>query len=144
MNFDTFENKMNLSFKSLSKNEAFARVSVAAFISQLDPTVSDITDIKTAVSEAVTNAIIHGYDGVEGEVHLICAYKERTVAIEVWDKGVGILDIEKAREPLYTSKPHLERSGMGFTVMETFMDSVTIESEEGKGTKIHMVKDLSQ
>ena len=133
-----YENEMTIQFKAISENEAFARVVAATFVSQLNPTVSDITDIKTAVSEAVTNAIIHGYENKEGIVTLFCGYIEDKVSIIVTDKGKGIKDIEQARQPLYTSKPELERSGMGFTVMETFMDDMTIESVDG--TKITMTK----
>ncbi len=135
-----YENEMTIQFKAISENEAFARVVAATFVSQLNPTVSDITDIKTAVSEAVTNAIIHGYENKEGIVTLFCGYIEDKVSIIVTDKGKGIKNIEQARQPLYTSKPELERSGMGFTVMETFMDDMTIESVEGVGTKITMTK----
>ncbi|NDO45636.1 anti-sigma F factor [Clostridium sp. MD294] len=139
-----YENEMTIQFKAISENEAFARVVAATFISQLNPTVSDITDIKTAVSEAVTNAIIHGYENKEGIVTLFCGYIEDKVSIIVTDKGKGIKDIEQARQPLYTSKPELERSGMGFTVMETFMDDMIIESVEGVGTKITMTKIVNQ
>lgn len=137
-----FENFMQISFKSKSQNEAFARVTVAAFVTQLDPTISEVTDIKTAVSEAVTNAIIHGYENAEGMVHLNCGYLDGNVYIDIWDEGKGISDIEEARQPLFTSKPELERSGMGFTVMEMFMDSVAIESVTDKGTKVSMVKSI--
>lgn len=139
-----YENKMKLSFNSDSRNEAFARIAVSAFIMQLDPTLSDISDIKTSVSEAVTNAIIHGYDGKEGTVELFCGYVENTVYIEITDKGKGIENIEKARTPLFTTKIDEERSGMGFTVMETFMDTVTVESEKGVGTKVIMTKKIDK
>lgn len=138
-----YDNEMTISFKAISQNEAFARVSVAAFCVQLNPTVSEITDIKTAVSEAVTNAIIHGYEDAEGEVSLNCKILDRQVFIEISDKGKGIENIEKAMEPLYTSKPEMERSGMGFTVMETFMDEMDVSSEIGIGTTIRMSKKLS-
>ena len=122
---------------------AFARMAVAAFIMPLDPTISEITDIKTAVSEAVTNAIIHGYgNNSEKNVVLLCSYENRSVYIEITDYGVGIEDIKQARTPLYTSAPELERSGLGFTVMETFMDSVDVLSEKGKGTTVRMAKKL--
>lgn len=134
------KNYMKLQFYSKSQNEAFARVVVAAFASQLDPTVEEICDIKTAVSEAVTNAIIHGYDEKNHLVIIICRIIDNQLEIIVEDEGNGIEDINKAREPLYTSKPELERSGMGFTVMETFMDQVNVYSEVGKGTKIVMIK----
>ena len=135
-----YENVMTVQFQAKSENEAFARVVAATFVSQLNPTISDIADIKTAVSEAVTNAIIHGYENKEGVVTLYCGYINAKVTIIVTDKGKGIKDIEQARQPLYTSKPELERSGMGFTVMETFMDDMTVESVEGVGTKITMTK----
>lgn len=136
----TKKNYMKLEFISKSQNEAFARVAVASFAAQLDPTIEELADIKTAVSEAVTNAIIHGYEGAFGTVVIVCTIDDNTIEINVMDEGKGIEDIEKAREPLYTSKPELERSGMGFTVMETFMDEVDVESEKDVGTKIRMVK----
>lgn len=135
-------NEMRLEFLSKSNNESFARVTAAAFVSQLDPTIEELTDIKTAVSEAVTNAIIHGYDNKEGIVRMICKLYKNSVEITISDKGVGIEDIELARQPLYTSKPEMERSGMGFTVMESFMDRVDITSETGKGTTITMFKEF--
>lgn len=139
-----YDNEMKLEFVAKSENEAFARVAVAAFVSQLDPLVEDISDIKTAVSEAVTNAIIHGYEGTTGIVYLFCGLIKNTVYIEITDNGIGIDDIEKARQPLYTSKPQMERSGMGFTVMETFMDEVIVKSELKKGTTIKMKKNLER
>ncbi len=137
-----YENKMKIEFLSKSENESFARVSVAAFISQLDPTIDEITDVKTAVSEAVTNSIIHGYENSkEGLVSIESEIKGREVTVIISDNGDGIDNIELARQPLYTSRPDLERSGMGFTVMETFMDSLQVHSEKGgKGTKIIMKK----
>lgn len=138
------DNRMKIEFLSKSQNESFARVAVSAFISQLDPTMEDITDVKTAVSEAVTNSIIHGYENAEDCVVEIETYiKDGEVTIIVADKGAGIDDISKAREPLYTSRPDLERSGMGFTVMETFMDSMEVVSEKGKGTKVVMKKNFN-
>lgn len=137
-------NEMRLMFLSKSENESFARVSCAAFISPLDPVVSELVDIKTAVSEAVSNAIIHGYEGTVGIITLeMRILSDRTVEISVTDSGRGISDIEKAREPLFTTKKEEERAGMGFTVMETFMDSLEVESEVKKGTKIQMKKRLS-
>lgn len=137
------KNSMTLSFSAVAQNEAFARMAVAAFIMPLDPTISEITDIKTAVSEAVTNAIIHGYgNNSEKNVVLLCSYENRSVYIEITDYGIGIEDIKQARTPLYTSAPELERSGLGFTVMETFMDSVDVLSEKGKGTTVRMAKKL--
>ena len=120
------DNKISIEFQSLSQNEGFARVAVSAFIAQLDPTIDEMADVKTAVSEAVTNSIIHGY--------------ENNVTIKIVDFGKGMTDVEKAMEPLYTSRPDLERSGMGFTVMETFMDTLEVTSEEGKGTTVIMSK----
>lgn len=137
-------NVMELSFLSLSENQSFARATVAAFVSQLDPTLEELSDIKTAVSEAVTNSIIHGYENKKGIVRLICSYQDKDVEIKVKDEGLGIANIEEAREPLYTSKPELERSGMGFTVMESFMDSIEIESKIGEGTTILMRKKIKK
>ncbi len=134
---------MTVTFSSLPVNEAFARMAVSAFIMPLDPTVSEITDIKTAVSEAVTNSIIHGYDGLSGDIVLFCSYEGREIYIEISDRGRGIADIKTAMTPLYTSRPELERSGLGFTVMETFMDSLKVESLPGEGTKVIMSKKLS-
>lgn len=138
------DNKMALEFVSKSKNEGFARVSVAAFVAQLDPTMDEISDVKTAVSEAVTNAIIHGYDGQEdGIVRIEAEIYDNEVTIVISDKGNGIEDIEQAMEPLYTSRPDLERSGMGFTVMDTFMDYLRVESEKGAGTRVIIKKKFS-
>lgn len=134
------QNSMRLEFPSKSQNESFARVVVASFAAQLDPTIEELSDVKTAVSEAVTNAIIHGYEDRIGTVIVECKIEGNRLEIIVEDKGVGIEDINKAMEPFYTSKPELERSGMGFTVMETFMDELELYSEVGKGTKIKMVK----
>lgn len=133
-------NEMRLEFLSKSPNEAFARVVVAAFATQLDPTLEEIADIKTAVSEAVTNAIIHAYDQEIGYVKIIGQLFEDGIVIQVIDKGKGIEDIKKAMQPLYTSKPELERSGMGFTVMETFMDEVEVVSSLNMGTRVTMIK----
>ncbi|QUH20454.1 anti-sigma F factor [Alkaliphilus sp. B6464] len=135
-----YKNYMKIEFDSKSQNEAFARVVVAAFASQLDPTIEEITDIKTAVSEAVTNAIIHGYESNMGIVTVTCRINGNELEIIIEDKGQGIDNVEQAREPLFTSKPQLERSGMGFTVMETFMDEIEVYSELEKGTTIRMVK----
>lgn len=135
-----YENKIKIEFQSKSENESFARVAVAAFVSQLDPTIEELTDIKTAVSEAVTNAIIHGYENKDGTVVIEAEIKGDEVTIIVSDEGKGIENIEQAMQPLYTSRPDLERSGMGFTVMETFIDSLQVDSKPGKGTKIIMKK----
>lgn len=138
------DNKIILEFLAKSQNEAFARVAVAAFVSQLDPTLDELTDVKTAVSEAVTNAIIHGYNNDESKlVKIEASIVGREVNIIIEDNGVGIENIEEAREPLYTSKPELERSGMGFTVMESFMDEIDVRSEKHKGTKVIMKKQFS-
>lgn len=139
-----YENEARVFFRAKSENESFARLFAAGFLSQLDPTVSEITDVKTAVSEAVTNAIIHGYEKQEGMVELFCGYCGKRVYIEVADRGKGIENIDRAREPLYTSKPEMERSGMGFTIMETFMEQIHIESRIGEGTRIFMEKTLSK
>ncbi|GFN35925.1 anti-sigma F factor [Tepidimicrobium xylanilyticum] len=133
-------NYMKLEFISKSSNESFARVVVAAFASQLDPTIEELSDIKTAVSEAVTNAIIHGYEYGEGMVTVEATLENNQIEIIIEDKGKGIEDVDKAMEPFYTSKPDLERSGMGFTVMETFMDKLAVESKVGEGTKVIMTK----
>lgn len=135
-------NEMTLEFDSKSENEGFARVAVAAFAAQLDPTLEEIADIKTAVSEAVTNSIIHGYEEKNGKVRIECKMKDRSIEIVVTDWGCGIEDIEKAKEPLYTTKPELERSGMGFVFMDVFMDSLIVTSKVNEGTVIRMVKTL--
>ena len=135
-----YQNSMQVSFKSVSENEGFARVAVASFISILDPTLDVMSDIKTAVSEAVTNSIIHGYGNDQGIVSIECSIVGREIEIIIKDEGRGIDNIEMAKTPLYTSRPDLERSGMGFTVMETFMDSLEVLSEQGKGTSIIMKK----
>ena len=137
-----YDKEMKIEFISKSANEAFARISVAAFASQLDPTIEELADIKTAVSEAVTNSIIHGYERKQGIVKVFARLKENEIIIEISDKGKGIENIDIAKEPLYTTKPNLERSGMGFTIMESFMDTVEIESVVGLGTKITMSKKI--
>lgn len=135
------QNKMKLQFSSRSENESFARVAVAAFVSQLDPTVNELTDIKTVVSEAVTNAIIHGYENNEESVVTItCEIEDETVRLTIEDSGMGIENLDEARQPLFTSKPELERSGMGFTIMENFMDQIEIDTQVGKGTVVTMTK----
>ena len=139
-----YDNEMRLEFLSKSCNEAFARIAVAAFASQLDPTIEEIADIKTVVSEAVTNSIIHGYENKEGIVKLHCMIKDNTLIIEVSDLGIGIEDVNIAKEPLYTSKPNLERSGMGFTIMQSFMDELNVESVINLGTKVTMKKVIKQ
>ena len=136
------DNEMKLEFPSRSQNESFARAVVAAFVTQLDPTIEELSEVKTAVSEAVTNAIIHGYSNDIGNIVILSRISGYTVEIEISDGGQGIPDIELARQPLFTSKPELERSGMGFTVMQTFMDKVEVESCPGKGTTVRMTKTL--
>ena len=138
------DNEMKLEIKSKSSNEAFARVTVAAFASQLDPTFEELADIKTAVSEAVTNSIIHGYENKDGNIHINCKLYDKTIEIEVIDYGKGIENIEIARQALYTSKPELDRSGMGFTIMESFMDEMKVESIVGMGTKVYMRKTIKE
>lgn len=139
---DNFENEMKLEFISKAKNEAFARVTVAAFASQLDPTIEELADIKTAVSEAVTNCIIHGYENKQGIVKIVGHLTRDEILLEISDQGKGIENIAMAKEPLYTTRPNLERSGMGFTIMESFMDTMEIESIVGLGTKITMSKKI--
>ena len=139
---DNLNNEMKLEFLSKSSNEAFARITVAAFAAQLDPTIEELADIKTAVSEAVTNAIIHGYEKRKGTVKIRCQIINEELIIEISDNGQGIENVELAKQPLYTTKPNLERSGMGFTIMESFMDEVEIESIVGMGTKVTMKKKI--
>lgn len=138
------KNEMKLEFLSKSVNEAFARISVAAFVSQLDPTIEEIADIKTAVSEAVTNSIIHAYGDNEGVIKINAKILEDEIEIEIIDSGSGIENIEEAKTPLFTTKSNLERSGMGFTIMENFMDKLSVESIVGLGTKITMNKKIKK
>lgn len=137
-------NEMEIIFDSHSSNEGFARVSVAAFLTQLNPTVEEVADVKTAISEAVTNAIIHGYENEIHKVSIRCRIEGPQIMVEVKDNGVGIEDVEQAMTPLYTSKPELERSGMGFAFMEAFMDSVEVESVPGEGTTVRMKKTIGK
>lgn len=134
------ENKMELIFDSKSINEGFARVAVAAFLTQLNPTLEEVSDVKTAVSEAVTNAIIHGYEKGKGNIWIRARIEEQTIYIEIEDKGRGIEDVNKAMEPLFTTKPEMDRSGMGFSFMEAFMDELQVVSEPEKGTVVRMQK----
>lgn len=137
-------NEMNLQFSALSQNESFARVTVAAFITQLDPTLDELTEIKTVVSEAVTNAIIHGYENnPNGIVYISVVLEDQTVTLTIRDEGIGIPDLDEAMQPLFTSKPELERSGMGFTIMENFMDQCEVVSTVNVGTTITVKKYLS-
>ena len=139
---EEFKNEMKLEFVSKSANEAFARITVAAFASQLDPSLEELADIKTAVSEAVTNCIVHGYDKSQEIVKIVAKLKENEIFIEISDKGKGIENVDAAKEPLYTTKPNLERSGMGFTIMESFMDKLEVQSIVGLGTKVTMSKKI--
>lgn len=139
-----YDNEMTLEVLSKSNNEAFARVAVAAFVSSLDPTIEEIADIKTAVSEAVTNCIIHGYEEKQGVIKIECKIEGRKVIIEISDTGKGIENVDIAKEPLYTTKAELERSGMGFTIMESFMDELKVESILGLGTKVTMTKNIKE
>ena len=134
------ENVMCLEFINKSENESFARMVATAFVSQLNPTREEVAEIKTAISEAVTNAIIHGYENTVGMVRLEGKISGNKIEYTVSDKGCGIKDVEKAREPLYTGKPELERSGMGFSIMESFMDEVEVSSSLGMGTSVKMTK----
>ena len=133
-------NEMQITFLSMAENESFARVVITAFAVQMSPTVSEIADIKTAVSEAVTNAIVHGYEGCTGQVVMRARMDDRWLTVEIRDEGKGIANVEQAMEPFYTSHPDQERSGMGFAVMQTFMDDLQVESAPGKGTTVRMRK----
>ncbi len=139
-----YDNEMNLEIPSKSCNEAFARITVAAFAAQLDPTIEELADIKTAVSEAVTNCIIHGYENTEGIIKINSKIEGRKIIVEISDTGKGIENIDIAKEPLYTTKADLERSGMGFTIMESFMDKLEVESILGLGTKVTMTKEIKE
>ena len=133
-------NEMKIIFDSRPENEGLARVCAASFCTQINPTMEEVADLKTAVSEAVTNSIIHGYKGDVHKIKMTCRLRERTIYVEIEDKGVGIPDVAKAMEPLFTTRPDKDRSGMGFTFMEAFMDEVSVESEVGRGTTVHMKK----
>lgn len=149
------KNEMKLEFLALPANEGMARVAVASFMTSLNPTLEEVEDVKTAVSEAVTNCIIHGYGMHEGshkelenekeeKVYIMCKTNEKTIEVEIRDEGIGIEDVKKAMEPLYTSKPELERSGMGFAFMEAFMDELFVESKLGNGTVVRMKKKIAK
>lgn len=135
-------NKIKLTFSAISENESFARSVIACFALKLNPSIAEISDIKTAVSEAVTNSIVHGYPDGKGEITLVAEIEDKTLHIKILDDGVGIENVEEALEPFYTTKPEDERSGMGFTIMQSFMDFVSVKSEKGKGTQIYMSKTL--
>lgn len=137
-------NEMKIVFDSRPENEGLARVAVAAFCTQLNPTLEDVSDLKTAVSEAVTNCIIHAYEGKVQKIEVRCRMQGRVIWVDVIDKGIGIENISKAMEPMFTTKPEKDRSGMGFTFMEAFMDEVTVESQVGDGTTVHMKKTIGR
>ena len=137
-------NEMKLEFDSRSANEAFARVTVASFMTQLNPTLEEVSDVKTAVSEAVTNAIIHGYENHVNKVQIYAGIEGRTLHLEISDRGVGIPDVKKAMEPLYTTRQEIERTGMGFSFMEAFMDQVEVVSAPGSGTTVTMRKKIGR
>lgn len=139
-----YTNKVHLEFDSKSVNERFARVTVAAFATQLNPIMEEISDIKTAVSEAVTNAIVHGYEGKEGTIYMDVEIRGNKLSLRIHDDGVGIADVEKAMEPLFTTRPQEERAGMGFMFMEAFMDDLRVESEPGAGTTVFMEKTIGE
>lgn len=136
-------NILEVKFSAKSENESLSRVIVASFAAKLDPTLDELSDIKMAVSEAVTNSIIHGYDEDESKfVYLRCELKDRTIKVVIEDRGNGIEDVKQAMQPMYTSKPELERAGMGFSFMESFMDSLEVVSIKGEGTKVVMTKTI--
>ena len=135
-------NEMTIIFDSRPENEGLARIAAAAFCTQLNPTLEEVADLKTAVSEAVTNCIIHGYQGEVNKIRMKCVRKERTIYLDIEDDGIGIENVEKAMEPLYTTRADQDRSGMGFTFMEAFMDEVKVTSQVGKGTCVHMSKKI--
>ncbi len=141
---EQIENEMKLEFLNKGANEAFARITVAAFASQLDPTIEELADIKTAVSEAVTNCIIHAYENRQGIIKINAKLKGNEIIIQISDNGKGIENVDVAKEPLYTTKPNLERSGMGFTIMESFMDTMKVESIVGLGTKVTLTKTIKK
>ena len=137
-------NEMKIVFDSRPENEGLARVAVAAFCTQLNPTLEEVSDLKTAVSEAVTNCIIHAYEGKVQKIEVRCRMQGRIIWVDVIDKEIGIKNISKAMEPMFTTKPEKDRSGMGFTFMEAFMDEVTVESQVGDGTTVHMKKTIGR
>lgn len=137
-------NEMEVIFDSRSENERFARVAVAAFMTQLNPTIEEVADVKTAVSEAVTNAIIHGYENELHKVAVFCRIEDDLFTVHIKDTGRGIEDVEQAMQPMYTTKPEMDRSGMGFAFMEAFMDKVEVESSPGIGTTVKMQKTIGK
>ena len=138
------KNQMQITFLSKSENESFARATVGAFVAQIDPTLDEVTEIKTVISEAVTNAIIHGYENEVHKVSIRCRITENVFTVEVCDAGKGIENVEQAMQPMFTTLPEQDRSGMGFAFMEAFMDSVEVESEPGKGTRVKMKKTVGK
>lgn len=143
--YTQIRNEIHLEFAAVSDNESFARLAVSAFITPLNPTIEEVSDVKTAVSEAVTNAIIHGYENrgdVRDRIYMNCELKKDVLEVEIIDKGVGIEDINRAMEPLFTTRPDLERSGMGFAFMEAFMDDLEVNSGQGEGTVVRMSKKI--
>lgn len=138
------KNEVVIIIGSEAENESFARMAVAAYASRFNPTLEEVADVKTAVSEAVTNSIIHGYYKGYGDIRIKCRCEDKVLTIEVTDYGVGIDNIELARKPMYTSKPELDRSGLGFAFMETFMDEISVESTPGKGTTVKMKKQIAK
>ena len=138
------ENNMTLEFDAKSENESLARIAVASFLTEIDPTIEEINDIKTAVSEAVTNCIIHAYENRQGIIKINAQLKGNEIIIQISDNGKGIENVDVAKEPLYTTKPNLERSGMGFTIMESFMDTMKVESIVGLGTKVTLTKTIKK
>lgn len=139
-----YDNSMRLEFESRSVNEGFARVSVASFLSQMNPTLEEVADVKTALSEAVTNCIVHAYEGRVEKIIVECLISGKELIVLVSDHGIGIENVEKAMEPLFTTKPDSERCGMGFAFMEAFMDEVKVESKPGEGTKVWMKKKIGR
>lgn len=137
---ETIKNHVTLYFDAKSVNEGFARMAVMAFMADMNPTMEQLEDVKTAVSEAVTNAIIHGYQNEEKQVEMNCSREEEKLTIEIVDHGIGIENVEEARQPFFTTKPELERSGMGFAFMEAFMDELFVFSTPGEGTRVVMAK----
>lgn len=137
-----YVNEVELQFDAVSQNESFARVAIAAFITPLNPTIEELADVKTAVSEAVTNAIIHGYDSRGGKIRMSCSITGDVLTVVIEDRGKGIVNIEEAMMPLFTTKPELERSGMGFAFMEAFMDDLEVQSCPGDGTRVQMIKKI--
>lgn len=140
----TMENFAEIKFLSKSENESFARTVIATFTAALDPTLEEMADIKTAVSEAVTNSVVHGYSSSSGYIFMTCLSEGKKLTVTIIDNGKGIEDVKKAMEPLFTTNTDGERSGMGFTVMETFMDTVEVESIVGVGTKVTMTKEIGK